>query len=133
MKKRVCVLAEDPSSLLRFIRALPLFVIHRMDWSLLRPLVTFHHEAELEDLRSAGVYVAGFVDPKIRQREDLWDLLVDRASDVKSCHVLTVMSDKCHLNSFSFHLVLISNFSPEAIDSTGRSCRGGLCAEPLPL
>lgn len=51
-------------------------VLHRMDWSLLRPHVTLSNE-ELDDLRSAGVYVAGTLDEKIRQQEHLYDLLID--------------------------------------------------------
>ncbi len=57
--------------------ALPLFVLHRMDWSLLRPLVTFDNAEEVADLKAAGVYVAGFLDAKIRSREDLFDILID--------------------------------------------------------
>ena len=48
-----------------------------MDWGVLRPLVRLEEEAELGDLRSAGVYVAGFTDAAVKSRENLYDLLVD--------------------------------------------------------
>jgi len=41
------------------LRALPLFVLHRMDWSLLRPIVTFDNEEEVADLKSAGAILGG--------------------------------------------------------------------------
>jgi hypothetical protein len=77
MKKRVAVFADDYDALLKFLRALPLFVLHRMDWSLLRPLVTFDNEEEVADLKITGVYVAGFLDSRIRTRSDLFDVLID--------------------------------------------------------
>lgn len=46
------------------------------NWSILRPFVTMS-EPELAELRAAGVYVAGFMDPAIAERTDLYDLLVD--------------------------------------------------------
>eukprot|EP01128_Nolandella_sp_AFSM9_P000706 TRINITY_DN1083_c0_g1_i2.p1 TRINITY_DN1083_c0_g1~~TRINITY_DN1083_c0_g1_i2.p1 ORF type:complete len:381 (+),score=110.91 TRINITY_DN1083_c0_g1_i2:68-1144(+) len=77
MKKRIVVLSSDVSALQSFIRALPLFVLHRQDWSLLRPFVNLDVQEEVEDLESAGVYVAGFTDVHIRQKEYLFDVLVD--------------------------------------------------------
>lgn len=32
---------------------------------------------EIEDLKSANVYCAGFTDETVKEREDLYDLLVD--------------------------------------------------------
>lgn len=34
-------------------------------------------ENEIEDLKSANVYCAGFTDETVKEREDLYDLLVD--------------------------------------------------------
>lgn len=34
-------------------------------------------EEEIADLKAAGVYVAGFLDSRIRSREDLFDILID--------------------------------------------------------
>ena len=42
----------------------------------MRPYVTLS-EKEVEDLTTTGIYVAGFLDPAIRSREDLYDVLVD--------------------------------------------------------
>jgi hypothetical protein len=39
MKKRVVVYCDRISTLLRVIRAFPLFIWHRRDWDLLRPFV----------------------------------------------------------------------------------------------
>jgi hypothetical protein len=32
---------------------------------------------QIEDLQSGGCYCAGFIDPAVRSREDLFDVLVD--------------------------------------------------------
>jgi hypothetical protein len=34
-------------------------------------------EPEVAELKSAGVYLAGFTDAAIKRRTDLWDILVD--------------------------------------------------------
>jgi len=34
-------------------------------------------DAELTELKNAGVYIAGFTDASIKRRNDLWDVLVD--------------------------------------------------------
>lgn len=34
-------------------------------------------EAEVTELKNAGVYIAGFTDSSIKRRNDLWDVLVD--------------------------------------------------------
>jgi len=77
MKKRIVIYSDSLPSLLKFIRALPLFVLHRQDWSLLRPFVTMENEAEIADLKTAGVYVAGFLSPQIKTKEEFYDLFVD--------------------------------------------------------
>eukprot|EP01133_Synstelium_polycarpum_P017761 gene17761-21184_t len=76
LKKRVVVYADKLSSLQRVIRAFPLFVFHRQNWAILRPFVTVD-EVELKDLASTGVYCAGFTDPTIKSRDELYDVLVD--------------------------------------------------------
>jgi len=77
MKKRVVVYGQHLPSLLEFTRALPLFVLHRQDWNLLRPNVDIRNPIEMEDLEQAGVYIAGFLSPLIKQKEELYDLFVD--------------------------------------------------------
>jgi len=77
MKKRIIVYADALPTLLKFVRALPLFVLHRQDWSLLRPFVTLENEAEITDLVKTGVYVAGFLYPQVKAREDLYDIFLD--------------------------------------------------------
>lgn len=57
-------------------------VLHRMDWSILRPHVTIDNE-ELDDLRVAGVYVAGATDERIRQQEHLYDVLIDGTFELR--------------------------------------------------
>jgi hypothetical protein len=51
MKKRVVVYSEKLTVLLRVIRALPLLVSYRQNWSILRPLVTLQGELEIADLK----------------------------------------------------------------------------------
>jgi hypothetical protein len=77
MKKRIVIYSDSLPNLLKFIRSLPLFVLHRQDWSLLRPFVTLENEAEINDLKTAGVFVAGFLSPKIKSKEDFYDLYID--------------------------------------------------------
>jgi len=77
MKKRIIVYSDSLPNLLKFIRALPLFVLHRQDWSLLRPFVTLENEPEITDLVKTGVYVAGVLSPQVKAREDLYDIFID--------------------------------------------------------
>lgn len=77
MKKRVVVYSEKLSILLRVIRALPLLVLHRQDWGVLRPYVKLDSEVELEELKVANVYCAGFTDSAIKNHEELYDVFVD--------------------------------------------------------
>lgn len=78
MKKRVVVYCDRVPTLLRAIRGFPLFIWHRQDWDHLRPFVNMN-EVELEDLEKAKVYCAGFIDPAIRNRQDLYDVFIDLA------------------------------------------------------
>jgi len=76
MKKRIILHSDKLGILLKTIRVLPLFVWHRQNWELLRPFMTIS-DAELNDLKTSGVYCAGFLDESIRERDDLYDILVD--------------------------------------------------------
>ncbi|EFA75471.1 FAM45 family protein [Heterostelium album PN500] len=97
IKKRVVVYSDKVSSLLKVIRALPLFVFHRQNWSLLRPFVTID-ELEIKDLTATGVYCAGFIDSSIKSREDLYDILIDVNS--KEVTVASHAKDQFVLGSF---------------------------------
>jgi len=77
MKKRVAVYSQRDDILQKIIRAIPLFVLHRQDWNLLRPLVNIRNQNEISDLTSAGVYVAGFTDNIVKQKEEYYDILMD--------------------------------------------------------
>ncbi len=96
LKKRIFVFAPRVAELMAIVRTFPLLVIamslfaswinaqflliqgawHRLDWDILRPFVTLD-AVELEDLRAAGVYVAGITDPSASSKKDLFDLYVD--------------------------------------------------------
>lgn len=76
LKKRVVVYCDVLGELLQIMRALPQFVWHRQDWSVLRPFVAAK-KSEIADLQTAGVYVAGFVDPGVRGSEQMYDLFID--------------------------------------------------------
>mmetsp|Transcript_54870 Transcript_54870/g.151262 ORF Transcript_54870/g.151262 Transcript_54870/m.151262 type:complete len:283 (-) Transcript_54870:114-962(-) len=76
LKKRVVVVADSMEALLPMVRVLPQLVWSRQNWQILRPFVTLA-EAEIADLESSGVYVAGLLDGSVRSREDLFDVLVD--------------------------------------------------------
>jgi Stabilization of polarity axis len=77
MKKRVAVYSDRLTTLLRLIRGFPVFVWHRQDWRVLRPHVDLASDGEIESLHAAGNYCAGFTDPAVKARSDLWDVLVD--------------------------------------------------------
>jgi len=59
-RKRVAVLSSSLAPLLRFVRTCPQLVWHRQCWDVLHPLVGEGPE-ELQQLRDAGVFVAGFL------------------------------------------------------------------------
>jgi len=98
MKKRVIVYAEKLGILLRVIRSLPLFVVHRQDWNILRPYVTLT-DVELQELKTTGVYCAGFTDYSVVAKEDLYDLFVD----VNQRSIVIPEHAKAHFVMGSFH------------------------------
>ena len=78
LKKRV-VVVDDAASLprlLRVLRTLPLLAWTRQDWTILRPYVTLD-DAEVGDLQKSGVYAAGCLDAAVRERVELYDVLLD--------------------------------------------------------
>ena len=41
------------------------------------PQLSLDHEGEMEDLAKHSSYIAGFLDPSVQGRTDLYDLLVN--------------------------------------------------------
>jgi len=77
MKKRVAIYSDQLDEIQKYIRALPLFVAHRRDWSLLRPHVSLDSQSQIDDLLETGVYIFGTTDANVRRRSDLFDILLD--------------------------------------------------------
>jgi len=75
MKKRVAVFGDNIVRVLQTVRTLPVMVWHRQSWEQMRPFVTLS-KAELEDLKNAGVFVAGFTSDPMSQGA-LFDVLVN--------------------------------------------------------
>ena len=50
--------------------------MHRGNWNILYPFLSLAKN-ELDDLTKVPSWIAGFTDDAIRDREDLWDILVD--------------------------------------------------------
>ena len=75
LRKRVVVYADKLKTLQQVVRTLPQLAWHRQDWGTLRPWIA-GSPTEIEELRAAGVYVAGVTDPSFRST-DLYDLFVD--------------------------------------------------------
>jgi len=76
MKKKIAVYSPKLGTLLKVIRGLPLFAWHRQSWGILRPYMSLTN-TEIQDLKTAAVYCAGFTDDSIREKEELYDIFVD--------------------------------------------------------
>lgn len=112
-KKRVIVYAEKLSILLKVIRAIPLLVWHRQNWNILRPYVTLT-QPEIADMTAAGVYVAGFTDPVLKSKENLYDIFVD--INARSISVAGHAKDHFVLGNFHQELASFLVSAAEAED-----------------
>lgn len=75
LKKRILIIAENTGRAIQIVRSLPLLAWHRQDWSVLRPVIR-DEPAHIEDLTSAGVYIAGTVDESLSARSEMFDVIV---------------------------------------------------------
>ena len=83
-KKRVLVYGGDVDAVQDAVRSAGLLgAWHRQSFDFLRPLCLLRDE-EVADLKAAGVYVAGTVDPQASLRRDLYDIAIDRQLPVHS-------------------------------------------------
>ncbi|XP_074642777.1 DENN domain-containing protein 10-like [Tubulanus polymorphus] len=76
LKKKVIVYHSKQEELQTFLRTLPLLVWHRHNWDILLPNVDLN-ENEINDLKTNGHYIAGFTDPAVENRMDLYDVFVN--------------------------------------------------------
>eukprot|EP00794_Sanderia_malayensis_P005220 gene5220-5876_t len=76
LKKRVAVFCNKMDTLLHVCRSLPALVWHRQDWDVLFPYSSLDTN-EIHDLQSHQSYIAGFIDPTVEERPDLYDVFVN--------------------------------------------------------
>ena len=76
LRGRVGVLGTDAASVLSVVRTLPLLCTTRRRWEVLIPLCGLRLPQEIDELRSAGTYAAGFTDASIVERPELFDVLL---------------------------------------------------------
>ena len=50
---------------------------HRQNWNVVYPQLSLDHKGEMEELAKHGTYVAGFLDPSVQGKTDLYDLFVN--------------------------------------------------------
>ncbi|XP_033757595.1 DENN domain-containing protein 10-like [Pecten maximus] len=81
LKKRIVVYypPDQIHHLLMFVRSLPALVWHRKNWNIAFPFIELS-EQELELLKGANSYVAGFTDASLEGRNDLYDVYVNPTS-----------------------------------------------------
>lgn len=78
LKKRILVLGDSANKLFQVLRTLPLLSTSAAAAAsvLLRPLVSADQPHHLEDLGSAGVFIAGTLDPDMAAQSSLYDVLL---------------------------------------------------------
>ncbi|XP_076025436.1 DENN domain-containing protein 10 [Genypterus blacodes] len=117
LKKRIVVHHPRIEAVLEFTRVLPALTWHRKDWSILHPYVHLT-DVELEDLKTSPGYVAGFVDPEVSNRSDLFDVYVnlpDGVITVSQSAKEAMAMGKLHKDVG--HLIVQSAEDPERTDS----------------
>ncbi|XP_061692876.1 DENN domain-containing protein 10 isoform X2 [Syngnathoides biaculeatus] len=98
LKKRIAVHHPRIEALLEFTRVLPALAWHRKDWSVLHPCVHLT-DTELEHLSKCPGYIAGFIDPEVSNRSDLFDVYVslpDSTINVPESAKEAMMMGKLH-------------------------------------
>lgn len=117
LKKRIVVHHPRIEPLLEFTRVLPTLTWHRKDWSIVHPYVHLT-DAELEDLKKSPGYIAGFVDPEVGNRSDLFDVYVslpDSVITVSQSAKEAMAMGKLHKDIG--HLIVQSAEDPDRSDS----------------
>lgn len=144
LKKRILFVGENVKQILSILRSLPLFAIHRNDWSVLRPLVTSDPE-HIEDLTSSGVFIAGTIDESLATKTDIFDVVVSlidnrinitnhAASTMKMCavhreiaNIITEYSNKSY--SDDDIVTALSNKTKQIISQLKDLGQGGRLSE----
>ncbi|XP_077352080.1 DENN domain-containing protein 10 isoform X2 [Festucalex cinctus] len=117
LKKRIAVHHPRIEALLEFTRVLPALAWHRKDWSILHPYVHLT-DTEVEHLSKCTGYIAGFVDPEVSNRSDLFDVYVnlpDSIITVSQSAKEAMMMGKLHKDVG--HLIVQSAEDTERSDS----------------
>ncbi|KNC53813.1 uncharacterized protein AMSG_12271 [Thecamonas trahens ATCC 50062] len=76
LNKRILVYSDTRDALEPVLRALPLFVWHKKDWSLLIPY-SQSSDVELAELASKPTYAAGITSPALLSSDHLYDVVLN--------------------------------------------------------
>ena len=75
---------------------------HRRNWNIVFPWLELDDD-ELADLTTHGTYVAGFTDPAVEGRTELYDLFVNGGCPLKPHYIITCTIHSSYMTLIGVH------------------------------